>query len=38
MLLDRTQMRVLLAEGRVEQALAHADVFQSRAAWRRHPR
>ena len=38
MLLERAQMRVLLAEGRAEEALAHADVFQSRAGWRRHPR
>jgi ATP/maltotriose-dependent transcriptional regulator MalT len=38
MLLDRAQMRVLLAEGRAEEALAHADVFQRHAGWRRHPR
>ena len=31
MLLDRAQMRVLLAEGRAEEALAVADVFRSRA-------
>ena len=37
-LLDRAQVRVLLAEGRAEEALAHADVFQSHAGWRRHPR
>ena len=37
-LLDRAQMRVLLAEGRAEEALAHADIFQSHAGWRRHPR
>ncbi len=38
MLLDRAQMRVLLAEGRAEEALAHAEVFQRHAGWRRHPR
>src|SRR5262249_22779621 len=38
MLLDRAEMRVLLAEGRAEEALAYADVFQSRVGWRRHPR
>jgi DNA-binding CsgD family transcriptional regulator len=38
MLLARAEMRVLLAEGRDEEALAHADVLQSRAGWRRHPR
>jgi DNA-binding NarL/FixJ family response regulator len=37
-LLDRAQVRVLLAEGRAEEALAHADVFQRHAGWRRHPR
>jgi DNA-binding CsgD family transcriptional regulator len=29
---------VLLAEGRAEEALTVADVFRSRAGWRRHPR
>ena len=38
MLLDRAQMRVLLAEGRAQEALAHADEFQSSAGWRCHPR
>jgi ATP/maltotriose-dependent transcriptional regulator MalT len=38
MLLDRAQMRVLLAEGRVEEALAHAGIFEDHAGWRRHPR
>ena len=37
-LLDRARMRVLLAEGRAEEALAHADVFRSHVGWRRHPR
>ena len=38
MLLDRAQMRVLLAEGRADEALAHADLFEQSAGWRRHPR
>jgi DNA-binding CsgD family transcriptional regulator len=38
MLLDRALVRVLLAEGRAEEALAQADVFQAHAGWRRHPR
>lgn len=38
MLVARAEMRVLLAEGRAEAALAHADVFAERAGWRRHPR
>ena len=38
MLLDRAQLRVLVAEGRAEEALAHADAFEASAAWRRHPR
>jgi DNA-binding NarL/FixJ family response regulator len=37
-LLDRARMRVLLAEGRSEEALAHADVYELHAAWKRHPR
>ena len=37
-LLDRARMRVLLAEGRAEEALAHAADFANRAGWRRHPR
>jgi ATP/maltotriose-dependent transcriptional regulator MalT len=37
-LLDRAQMRVLLAEGRADEALAYADTFQGHAGWRRHPR
>jgi DNA-binding CsgD family transcriptional regulator len=37
-LLHRAQIRVLLAERRAEEALAHADVLQSHAGWRRHPR
>ena len=38
MLLDRARLRVLLAKGRSEEALAHADVFQANAGWRSHPR
>ncbi|HEX5589331.1 MAG TPA: AAA family ATPase [Candidatus Limnocylindrales bacterium] len=38
MLLDRARLRVLLAEGRAEDALEHADVFQGHVGWRRHPR
>jgi DNA-binding CsgD family transcriptional regulator len=38
MLLDRAHARVLLAEGRAEEALARAEVLRGRAAWRRHPR
>ena len=38
MLLDRARMRVLLAEGRAEEALGHADVFERSSGWRRHPR
>lgn len=37
-LVDRAQVRVLLAEGRAEDALAHADSLRTSAAWRRHPR
>lgn len=37
-LLDRAQTRVLLAEGRAEEALARADRFRRQAGWRRHPR
>jgi DNA-binding CsgD family transcriptional regulator len=36
--LDRARMRVLLAEGRPEEALAHADVYELHAGWKRHPR
>jgi ATP/maltotriose-dependent transcriptional regulator MalT len=38
MLLERAQVRVLLAEGRAGEALAHADVLERLAGWRRHPR
>ena len=31
-------MRVLLAEGRFDEALRHADIFQANAGWRCHPR
>jgi DNA-binding CsgD family transcriptional regulator len=37
-LLDRARMRLALAEGRVEEALAYADDFELHAGWRRHPR
>jgi DNA-binding CsgD family transcriptional regulator len=37
-LLDRARVRVLLAEGRAEEALAQADVLQRHAGWRCHPR
>ncbi|MCI0633900.1 MAG: AAA family ATPase [Actinobacteria bacterium] len=37
-LLDRARMRLLLAEGRLEEALAHADVYELHAGWKRHPR
>jgi DNA-binding CsgD family transcriptional regulator len=38
MLLERARMRVLLAEGRADEALARAGAFQEHAGWRRHPR
>jgi len=31
-------MRVLLADGRPEEALAHADVYELHAGWKCHPR
>jgi DNA-binding CsgD family transcriptional regulator len=37
-LLDRALMRLLLAEGRPEEALAHAAVYELHAGWKRHPR
>jgi DNA-binding CsgD family transcriptional regulator len=37
-LVDRAWMRLLLAEGRSEEALAHADVYELHAGWKRHPR
>ena len=37
-LLDRARMRVLLADGRTEEALAYADLYESHAGWKRHPR
>jgi DNA-binding CsgD family transcriptional regulator len=36
--LDRARMRVLLAEGRPQEALGYADVYEFHAGWRRHPR
>ena len=38
LLLERAQVRLLLAEGRAAEALAHADVLERLAGWRRHPR
>jgi DNA-binding CsgD family transcriptional regulator len=38
MLLAGAELRVRLAEGRPEEALAHADVVRLHAGWRRHPR
>ena len=37
-LLARAHMRLLLAEGRVDEALSYADAFREHAAWRSHPR
>jgi DNA-binding NarL/FixJ family response regulator len=37
-LLDRARMRLLLADGRPEEALAHAEVYELHAGWKRHPR
>ena len=37
-LLDRAEMRVLLAEGRSEDALEYVDAYAAHAAWKRHPR
>jgi DNA-binding CsgD family transcriptional regulator len=37
-IVDRAWMRVLLAEGRSEEALAYADVYERHAGWKRHPR
>jgi DNA-binding CsgD family transcriptional regulator len=37
-LFDRARMRVLLAEGRPEEALAHSDVYELHADWKCHPR
>jgi DNA-binding CsgD family transcriptional regulator len=37
-LLDRARMRMLLAEGRPEEALGYADAYGLNAGWRRHPR
>ena len=37
-LLDRARMRLLLAEGRFDVALRHADIFRASAGWRCHPR
>jgi DNA-binding CsgD family transcriptional regulator len=36
--LYRARMRMLLAEGRPEEALGYADAFELHAGWRRHPR
>jgi len=37
-LLDRARMRLLLAEGRAEEAFAYADVYELHAGWKQHPR
>jgi len=37
-ILDRARMRTLLAEGRPEEALEYADIFELHAGWKRHPR
>ncbi len=37
-LVDRARMRVLLAEGRPEEALAYAEDYELHAGWKRHPR
>jgi DNA-binding CsgD family transcriptional regulator len=37
-LIDRARMRILLAEGRADEALEYADVFEFHAGWKRHPR
>ena len=37
-LLDRAHMTLLLAEGRFQDALEYADVYEERAGWKRHPR
>jgi DNA-binding CsgD family transcriptional regulator len=36
--LDRARMRMLLAEGRPEEALGYAHAYELHAGWRRHPR
>jgi DNA-binding CsgD family transcriptional regulator len=35
---DRALMRLLLAEGRADEAFAHAEAFERHAGWKRHPR
>ncbi len=37
-LIARAETRLLLAEGRAEEALVHADILRTHAGWRRHPR
>jgi DNA-binding CsgD family transcriptional regulator len=37
-LLDRARLRLLLADGRPQEALAHAEVHDRHAYWKRHPR
>lgn len=37
-LLDRARIRLLLAEGRPEEALEHADAYEVHVGWRQHPR
>lgn len=37
-MLDRARVRLLLAEGRAEDALAQAEAFELHADWKQHPR
>jgi DNA-binding CsgD family transcriptional regulator len=37
-LLDRAYASLLLAEGRSQEALEHADAYEERAGWKCHPR
>jgi DNA-binding CsgD family transcriptional regulator len=37
-IIDRAHMRLLLAEGRPDEALAHAAEYERHARWKRHPR
>jgi DNA-binding CsgD family transcriptional regulator len=37
-LLDRARLRLMIADGRAEEALAHAEVHDRHAYWKRHPR
>jgi DNA-binding CsgD family transcriptional regulator len=37
-LVDRARMRLLLAEGRPDEALDHGEAFELHADWKQHPR